>query len=112
VPDDEPEGVLSPEELEIDADDRVRRLDDDRYVVETETDAPASDDVPLALPEGAYAVAVRARAESTVDGFRVESDDVAASFEALVRWYAELVAPDEPSEQVVATLLDHADLGE
>jgi hypothetical protein len=110
VPDDDPEGVLSPEELEIAADERVRRLDDERYVVETDRTAAADADVPLALPEGAYAVAARARAESTVDGFRIDSDDVAASFEALVRWYAGLVAPEEQTERVVATLLDHADL--
>jgi hypothetical protein len=113
MPDDDPEGVLSPDELSVADDDRVRRLDGDRYVVEANgpDDRPAVEaDGSASLPDGAFALTARARAEDRTDSLRVDSDDVAASFEALVRWYAALVAPDDPPAAVVATLLRHASL--
>jgi hypothetical protein len=114
MPDDpDDEGVLAPTDLDIDDHDRVRPLDGDRYVVEANgpDDAPAvgADEAPT-LPDGAYALAARARAGPATDSLRVDSDDVAASFEALVRWYVGLVAPDESPEAAVATLLRHASL--
>ena len=113
MPDDDPEGVLSPDELSVADDDRVRRLDGDRYVVAVDEDAdsPTVDaDGSVAIPDGAFALTARARAEDRTDSLRADSDDVTASFEALVRWYAALVAPDESPEAVVATLLRHASL--
>jgi hypothetical protein len=114
MPDDaDDEGVLSPDELSVADDDRVRRIDDDRYVVEADgpDDAPAArPDGTRPLPDGAFALTARGRAGSTTDSLRVDSDDVTASFEALVRWYAGLVAPDESPEAAVATLLSHTSL--
>jgi hypothetical protein len=114
MPDDpDDEGVLSPDELPVADDDRVRRLDDDRYVVAVdEGDGPPAVDADgsVAIPDGAFALTARARATDRTDSLRVDSDDVTASFEALVRWYAALVAPDEPPARVVATLVEHASL--
>jgi hypothetical protein len=120
MPDDpDDEGILDPNDLDIDDDDRVRSLDEGRYVVEPGDDATASPsptehavdpDATVPLPDGAFALTARARAEDRTDSLRVDSDDVVASFEALVRWYAALVAPDDPPAAVVATLLRHASL--
>ncbi len=121
MPDDpDDEGVLDPDDLDIDADDdRVRSLGEGRYVVEPGDDAPASPpptgrasdpDVTVPLPDGAFALTARARAESRTDTLTRDGDDVAETFEALVRWYAALVAPEEPPEAAVATLIGHSSL--
>jgi hypothetical protein len=135
--DDIPDGVLSPDELEPD-DDRLRQLDERRYVVSTDADPeddpearPAPDvdvdgvhgDRPpadagserdgLALDEldGAYALAVRARTDgAAIEDCRIDTDDVSVAFESLLRWYADQVAEDTPPEEVLAVLLQHTDI--
>ncbi|ESS05837.1 MAG: hypothetical protein A07HB70_01967 [uncultured archaeon A07HB70] len=114
APDDtDDEDVLAPHDIEERlARDEVRRLDDDRYVVSpsdessTESVASAVD----ALPDGTHALTAAARAESTADTLTHDGDDVVAAFEALVRWYAGLVAPDESAAAAAATLLRHSSL--
>lgn len=132
-----PDGVLSPDELEPD-DDRLRHLDERRYVVSTdgETDddsdrvltpgqdadadsddrppansAPAGDSLALDELDGAYALAIRARTDgASVEDCRVDTDDVSVAFESLLRWYADQVAEDTPHEEVLAVLLQHTDI--
>ena len=112
-PDDtDDEDALAPHEIEERlASDEVRRLDDDRYVVSptdessTEPSAPAE-----TLPDGTHALTAAARAESRADTLTHDGDDVVAAFEALVRWYTELVAPDESAAAAAATLLCHSSL--
>jgi hypothetical protein len=121
--DELPDGVLTPDELDLEpSDERIRRLGDDRYVVRTDDDPPtgATDDAapetvaagtpPLDDVEGAYAVALAARTDGDLETFRTASNDVRDPFEAMLRWYAERVAPDSPPEQVVSVLLDASDL--
>lgn len=114
MPDDpDDRGVLDPNELDAEDSDRVRSLDDGRYVVEPGDDAGASSQTDPAagtLPDGTHALTARARAESTTDTLAHDGDDVVVAFEALVRWYAGLVAPDEPAAVATATLLRHSSL--
>ncbi|MFC7177023.1 DUF7500 family protein [Halosegnis marinus] len=124
--DDPPEGVLSPDDLDS-TDDRLRELDGDRYVVTTDGDdddvdptdtepspPPDADDgsmeQTLPAPDGAYGVVGRGRIDGDEVAVAVESNDVAETFESLVRWYAGAVAPDVPPEEAVAVLLDNADI--
>lgn len=119
MPDDpDDEGVLDPSELDIDGEDGVRSLGDGRYVVEPGDDTDASSqaghapepDAAVPLSDGAFALTARARAEARTDALTHGGDDVAETFEALVRWYAALVAPEESPETAVATLLRHSSL--
>lgn len=135
--DDIPDGVLSPDDLEPD-DDRLRRLDERRYVVSTDDDTgadpsastvpdvnggvdtedrrpadagPADEPLTLAELDGAYALAIRARTDGgSVEDCRIDADDVSVTFESLLRWYADQVAEDTPQEKVLAVLLRHTDL--
>ena len=130
--DTDPEGVLTPDELTLD-NDRLQELADGRFVISV--DEPAAE--PAAVPtttdgdtdtsspdtnttaqipapatlDGAFAVVVAADLAGA--HFRVPeaSNDVGATFEALVTWYAEAVAPDVPTNEAVAVLINNADLG-
>jgi hypothetical protein len=132
--DDLPDGVLAPADLELD-DDRVRPIADGRYVVSTDggegepattgtgadgdRDAATSRSIDEATSDpaldlddldGAYALAVRARTEGVEDTVRVGTDDVSATFEGLLRWYAARVSADVPAEEVVSVLLANSTL--
>jgi len=133
--DDIPDGVLAPDELEPD-DDRVRRLEDGRYVVATdpaeslasETGGGTGSDLntePTPEPEpeanggsqeaqdlnGAYGLEIRARAgDGSAESYRFETDDVSAAFEGLVRWYTDRVAGDTPTEEALAVLFENTDV--
>ncbi|WP_188879034.1 DUF7500 family protein [Halarchaeum nitratireducens] len=113
---------VRPADLEL-ADDRVRRLDDDRYVVRVDDDADAGTDAvresrestsdgtnPLDDLDGAHALCAHARTETGEDALRVETNDVSRAFESFLRWYAGRVAPDEPPEVALAVLLSNASL--
>lgn len=118
------DGVLSLDDLELD-DDRVRPLDESRFVVTTEQDEtePAktterkttSHHEPqmdrLAGLYGAYALEVHARAEATEETLRLETNNVSEAFESLLRWYVERVAPDMKSEDAISMLLSNSTLG-
>ncbi|WP_054584829.1 hypothetical protein [Halolamina pelagica] len=60
--------------------------------------------------DGAYALALDARFESVEDDLTVETNDVSAAFEAVLRWYAGNVADGTPPEAVIVTLLENSDL--
>lgn len=126
--DELPDGVLSPSDLGPD-EEAVRPLEDGRRVVLTDeashgrpttdggtprTAASATDGTqatdPLADLDGAYALTAAARAETSEDEHRVETDDVSAAFESLLRWYAEQVSDETRHEDVVAVLLANTDL--
>lgn len=132
---DEPDGVLSPDDLDA-TDDRLRELDDDRFVVSTdgESDAQTADTdegppdpdpaeppadepperggnpAPLSELDGAFALGGRARLGDEPVPFAVGSNDVAATFGGFVRWYAGAVAPGVPPAEAVAVLLSNSDL--
>jgi hypothetical protein len=119
---------LDPHELGLDGRD-VRLLEDGRYVISTDEDDTASEETTAepssgtshsdghfprhTLDEltGRYALVARARTEAGgEEALRVDSNSVAESFEALVRWYADCVAPEVPTAEAVATLLASTDI--
>lgn len=122
--DDNPEGVLAPDELEPD-DDRVRRLEDDRLVVTTDDstgEPPETDDDTLA-PEvnaeegnsselaGAYGLEIRARAgDGSVERHRIDTDDVSTAFEEMIEWYTDRVAGEVSTEEALAVLFESTGL--
>jgi hypothetical protein len=74
-------------------------------------DANATAQLPdPATLDGAFAVAVAADLDGAHIRVTEASNDVAATFEALVTRYAEAVAPDVPTDEAVAILLNNADL--
>ena len=117
------DGVLSLDDLKLDA-DRVRPLDERRFVVTTARDDtdPAKttdrettsrhDSQPdgLAGLHGAYALEVHARTEATEETLRHETNDVSEAFESLLRWYVARVAPDMMPEDAIAMLLSNSTL--
>ena len=107
-------------------DDDIRSLGEDRYVItpdgpEGSQPGGAGIELPwagaqgdeaggIADLDGAYALALDARFEGVEDDLTVETNDVSAAFEALLRWYAGNVADGTPPEAVVATLLENSEL--
>ncbi len=81
---------------------------------DTDTSSPdANATAQLPAPttlDGAFAVAVAADLDGAHIRVTEASNDVAATFEALVTRYAEAVAPDVPIDEAVAVLLNNADL--
>jgi len=113
---------VRPADLEL-ADDRVRSLSDDRYVVQVGDNADGSADAAREPGEptsgrtrsldglnGAHALCAHARTEAGEDALRVETNDVSRAFESFLRWYAARVAPDEPPVVVLAVLLSNTSL--
>lgn len=132
--DDTPEGVLTPDELEL-PDDHVTELDEGRYLVRSDGDArddgaseappvdAANDrDPPTAGDrnvepadlrldcEEAYAIAAQVKTDRGTGQRTVRSNDVSEVFEEFVRWYAGRVAPDRSPEEVLAVLVQSSDL--
>lgn len=136
--DHNPDGVLTPDELEPNG-KRVRELDDGRRVVHTdggeglspdgdpgsrppdnhrvhERDGqPGAETAPgvyadVADLAGAHALAAAARTDDAEDTVVTDTDDVSEAFERLVCWYATLVAEDRRPETVLAVLFEHTDL--
>lgn len=127
--------VLAPEELDITEDQHVVELDDGRYLIspedevdESRVEVPAegtSDTNPKSLPDSerdADAIhgwlADRLEATDTRYGFDITaifegsvvrqelfSNDVIATFENLLVWYAQHVGGDTPAEDVLGILL-------
>jgi hypothetical protein len=71
---------------------------------------PQETDTDVSLPEGTYAVSASASIEGAHCSFSAGSDNVAVTFEALLRWYVETVAPDVTAEEAVSVLLSNTDL--
>lgn len=127
--DDTPEGVLSPDDLELTED--VAELDDGRYVVPTDEDgqrattstgnapspsgttsdrATAGNQAPTEGLSGAYAAAVTMRTPTGTDATQVETNDVRELFEELLVWYAEQMAPGDDPEDALSVLLAQSSL--
>lgn len=125
----DPDGVLTPDDLELD-DEEVRKLEDDRYVIDTSDDGgerrdrprerPAVDPSPgrsqdpsppdlSAVPE-TYAIDLTIKTERGVERFEHRSDDVREQFEALLYWYARRLDAERPPEEVLQVLFDATDL--
>ena len=136
-PVDEREGtVLSPEELDITADQHVVELDEGRYLISAEDDArlpqgpiddldvgtPASSPDPahgaldaeavhgwladrLQDADSRYGFDLTAVFEGQIVRQELLSDDVTATFENLLVWYAQHVGGDTPVEDVLGILL-------
>jgi hypothetical protein len=121
--DADPEGVLTPADLERVA-RQVRELDEDRVVVPTDGDdpgpesgAPSPDSASAERPDGAspesgaaYAVDVTVRTDRGVASESFGSNDLRVVFEAFLRWYAGRIDPDAPPERVVRVLLAASEL--
>lgn len=127
------DGPLSPDELDPN-DDRLRRIDDRRYVISTDSETDSGGETSESTPQmtdgdpdtgaqrstelrkpervgpaeldGAYALDIRARIDGRPAGeCRIDTNDVSVAFESLLRWYADQVAEDTPQEEVLAVLL-------
>lgn len=124
---DDEDGVLTPEELDVTDDERVRELDDNRYFVSLdegptpEIDAPGEPDATPAddpglvaeldgVPE-TYGVALAAKTESGVEEYVTASNSVVETFERAVLWYASQVGDaDTPPEDVLRILVEESNL--
>ena len=84
-------------------------VDGDTDTLSPDANATAQLPAPATL-DGAFAVAVAADLDGAHIRVTEASNDVAATFEALVTRYAEAVAPDVPTDEAVAVLLNNADL--
>lgn len=72
---------------------------------------PGSRESALAGVDGQFAVAAALRTDAGVADYRFGSNNVAETFEALVRWYADRVGDGRtPTEEVVRILLAESDL--
>jgi len=114
VDDEETSASSDGHEREADPGQRERLTAGDESVSKRRSD-PASEtadyDALESVPEGAYAVSVAAVIDGERHSFAEGSNDVSVTFEALLRWYAETVAPSVPPEEAVAVLLSNTDLG-
>ena len=135
--DDNPTGVLAPDELGPN-DEHVRELEDGRRIVHADGGTSSTQDDTTGQrqsgkPEGghggqsaaetapgshanlgdlagAHALAAGARADDAEDTIVADTDDVSEAFETLVCWYAGLVAEERQPETVLAVLFEHTDL--
>jgi hypothetical protein len=123
------EGILHPEELGVEDEEKVEPLDENRFLVSTESDSiPASSDqaedrddashsearevlgsggstTPLSAIDEHYGVDVDVKAEETVASTRIVSNNVVETFEELLLWYAHQVDDSTPPEEVIEILL-------
>jgi hypothetical protein len=118
------EGVVSPDDLDYTASERVAELSDDRYVVATDEGNPSVDDDEedesseprgsLARQEMAryvsnrdadYAFVLTAAFDGEIDHLEHDSDDVAAAFGDLVTGYVSHLDTDAPPAEALAILL-------
>jgi len=121
--------VLDASELDITEDERVRKLEDGRFVVSTDgppvvpelesTDVSESASRETASIEDARRQISASLAEASVDygleaellaegrqaHTRVETDDVVEGFDRLVEWYANAVGARTPQEDTLGILL-------
>lgn len=131
--------VLSPEELDITDEENVREIGEGRYVIspgggtpnvqDPEALAPEPGDADPARPNdididdvhewlqthlessaSEYAYEVTARFEGRVAQNALYSNDVVATFESLVSWYAHHAGGKTPVEDVVGLLLLESNL--
>lgn len=131
--------VLSPEELDITDEENVREIGEGRYVISpgggppnvreaeanapepAETDPERPDDVDieevhdwiaahLESSSSEYAFDVTARFEGRVKQNALYSNDVVATFENLVSWYAQHAGGETPVEDVLGLLLLESNL--
>jgi len=126
------DGVLSPDDLDVEDRDEVQEIGDGRYVVSTSegqspdprstADLPAeADDSPTpaetpsaaaalsAVPEK-YAAALAVKTDRGVADERFASNNVVDAFEHTLRWYARRIDASEPPEDVLRVLLAESDL--
>lgn len=130
--------VLDPAELDITEDERVEQLDDGRYVISAGDSAPKvptreeTESSPAPRPREPPAVDGRAvsrwlaesfendgfthgfdatvKVDGTVNRHRMVSNEVTATFETLVLWYARQVAGSTPPEEALGLLLAESDI--
>ncbi|GAA0652290.1 DUF7500 family protein [Salarchaeum japonicum] len=126
------DGVLSPEDLDVEGREEVEEIGDGRYVVSTSEgrspDPRPADDLPgetddsptpaetpsaaaalSAVPEQ-YAAALAVKTDHGVADERFASNNVVDTFERALRWYAHRIDPSEPPEDVLRVLLAESDL--
>lgn len=144
------DGVLQPDDLDVDDREEVRAIGDDRYVVSTEEGRPptprddpppdaassqppadadpddprATSPPPDAAPSGSppsladavdgveerYATALAVKTDRGVAAEEFATNNVVATFERTLRWYADRVDDSEPPEAVLRVLLAKSDL--
>ena len=132
--------ILSPEELDIAADDHVEEIDDGRFVVSPDvrtdpTGRPPSDSKPsqtAAAPSdrqpvsdasvhewlhdhfdetnSRYGFDVTAKFDGGVSQQQMVSNDIVTVFESLVLWYARQIDRETPVEEVLGILLSESNV--
>ncbi|MFC7228234.1 hypothetical protein N0B31_12535 [Salinirubellus salinus] len=120
------EGVLGPEELDIERSERAARLSDGRFVIAADADEspdppdpaemgdpPAAGDGPAGTSalervqdaDTAHGFVVAARFGDASSETSVFADDLGQVFRSLLLWYAAGVDPSSPPEEVLGVLL-------
>jgi hypothetical protein len=123
------EGILHPEDLGVEDEEKVEPLDENRFLVSTDSDSipdspdpnEGQDDVrlsgaeevlgsggstpPLSAIDEHYGVDVDVKAEETVASTRIVSNNVVETFEELLLWYAHQVDDSTPPKEVIEILL-------
>lgn len=123
------EGIVGPNELDFTNSSRVAELDDGRFVVATDDDgtpnvdgdAPADEEDRTIEERGTFAsqqmaryvsdrdadygFALTAAFDGTIEQRELFSDDVAAAFGDVARWYANQVDADADPAEVLGILL-------
>jgi hypothetical protein len=126
------QGVLNPEDLDVEDRDEVDAIGENRYLVSTgedaDDDAPALDEVrdddpaeesadeatqveaSLGAIRQQYAVEMATKMERDVATTRIASDNIVEVFEEFLLWYASQLDESTPPEEVLRILIAESDL--
>lgn len=113
----EDDGAVTADQLDVTSSKAVQELDEHRHVINTadeqtppDADQAAVERQSAPLPPDAYSLSARGRSQDTTDVFTTGTNNVAATFEQFIIWYARLVAPDRPPEETITALLSHSEI--
>ena len=121
-PEESPETIFDPEELDISDRAEVEQTGENRFVVST--DGAAVDPDPPANPQAAlgtlageladtdgHALAVAVTTEEGTETLHLDGGSTADTLAGFLSWYARTVEPGQPVDETIGALLDEIDLG-
>lgn len=122
-PEESPETILDPDELDISDRTGVEQTDDNRYIVRTDgkavdPEAPSNpqaklDTLAAELEDDTdgHALAVAVTTDEGTETLHLDSGNEADTLAAFLSWYARTVEPGQPADETIHALLDEIDLG-